>query len=96
MTRLDASSAALKAEFSNGKVCGQRKNFMARRESNTGNRISKEFFFNFYMCHLSLLPYLKVYSIICDVSDAAQVDSLATFAAQKLGTIHIWINNAGR
>lgn len=31
----------------------------------------------------------------CDVSSASDVAALASFAKEKLGTIHFWINNAG-
>lgn len=34
-------------------------------------------------------------SCTCDVAKAAQVDALAAFAAERLGTVHFWINNAG-
>lgn len=34
-------------------------------------------------------------SCTCDVAKAAQVDALAAFAADRLGTVHYWINNAG-
>jgi len=37
----------------------------------------------------------KVYGCICDVSDATSVEELGTFAKEKLGTVHYWINNAG-
>lgn len=32
---------------------------------------------------------------MCDVSDADSVVALGEFAKESLGTIHIWINNAG-
>jgi chlorophyll(ide) b reductase len=31
----------------------------------------------------------------CDVTDAAQVDALASFACKSLGGIDVWVNNAG-
>ncbi len=37
----------------------------------------------------------KVFGIVCDVTDAQQVDSLVKFAVDKLRKIDIWINNAG-
>jgi chlorophyll(ide) b reductase len=36
-----------------------------------------------------------IHGIKCDVSDAADVQALADFAKEKLGTVHYWINNAG-
>jgi chlorophyll(ide) b reductase len=40
-------------------------------------------------------PTAQIHGIRCDVSDAASVQELATFAKEKLGTVHHWINNAG-
>ncbi|XP_059063180.1 probable chlorophyll(ide) b reductase NYC1, chloroplastic isoform X3 [Cryptomeria japonica] len=37
----------------------------------------------------------KVFGISCDVSNAEDVKKLAEFAVSKLGSIDIWINNAG-
>ena len=37
----------------------------------------------------------QVFSTVCDVSDKQSVEALASFAQDKLGTIHYWINNAG-
>jgi len=37
----------------------------------------------------------RVHGTVCDVSDSASVEQLGEFAKEKLGTIHIWINNAG-
>uniref|UniRef100_A0A7I4FF80 Uncharacterized protein n=1 Tax=Physcomitrium patens TaxID=3218 RepID=A0A7I4FF80_PHYPA len=36
-----------------------------------------------------------IQGVRCDVSNASDVAALASFAAEKLGTIHFWINNAG-
>lgn len=37
----------------------------------------------------------SILGVRCDVSDASDVASLASFAVKNLGTIHFWINNAG-
>jgi NAD(P)-dependent dehydrogenase (short-subunit alcohol dehydrogenase family) len=37
-----------------------------------------------------------IQGVRCDVSDASDVAALASFAREALGTIHFWINNAGR
>lgn len=36
-----------------------------------------------------------IHGVRCDVSDADNVQQLADFAQEKLGTVHYWINNAG-
>ncbi|QDZ23887.1 chlorophyll b reductase [Chloropicon primus] len=38
----------------------------------------------------------SAYATVCDVGDSSSVDSLASFAQDKLGDVDIWINNAGR
>ena len=38
----------------------------------------------------------SAYATVCDVGDTQSVDSLASFAQEKLGQVDIWINNAGR
>ena len=40
-------------------------------------------------------PGAIVDGIRCDVSNATDVAALASFAAETLGTIHFWLNNAG-
>lgn len=40
-------------------------------------------------------PGAIVDGIRCDVSNATDVAALASFATEKLGTIHFWLNNAG-
>lgn len=40
-------------------------------------------------------PNGNVHGIEVDVSSAEEVEKLATFAKEKLGTVHYWINNAG-
>ena len=37
-----------------------------------------------------------VHSRVCDVSSAADIEQLAQFAAERLGIIDFWINNAGQ
>lgn len=37
-----------------------------------------------------------VAGVRCDVAVAQEVEALAEFAAQKLGEVHVWINNAGQ
>ena len=41
------------------------------------------------------VPNAKIEGCVCDVSDASRIVVIATFAKEKLGTIHYWINNAG-
>jgi len=36
-----------------------------------------------------------VYAIRCDVSNGHDVAALGDFAAEQLGTVHLWVNNAG-
>eukprot|EP00798_Chlamydomonas_sp_ICE-L_P003057 gene3057-13077_t len=43
----------------------------------------------------SQFPNSQVFAQPCDVSDAAQVEALAAAAKESLGTLHLWINNAG-
>jgi chlorophyll(ide) b reductase len=40
-------------------------------------------------------PEGKLFGLACDVTKNAEVEALATFAQQRLGTVDIWINNAG-
>jgi len=40
-------------------------------------------------------PGGKIYGTVCDVGSSEQVAELATFAKEKLGTVHYWVNNAG-
>nr|POE50469.1 putative chlorophyll(ide) b reductase nyc1, chloroplastic [Quercus suber] len=41
------------------------------------------------------LQHAKVVGIACDVSEPDDVQKLANFAVNELGSINIWINNAG-
>ncbi|KAB8849526.1 hypothetical protein FH972_026770 [Carpinus fangiana] len=41
------------------------------------------------------LQRAKVVGIVCNVCDADDVQKLANFAVEELGSINIWINNAG-
>lgn len=36
-----------------------------------------------------------VHAVLCDVSNGHDVAALGAFAAEKLGTVHLWFNNAG-
>ncbi len=36
-----------------------------------------------------------MYGIQCDVSEAEDIRELGHLARQQLGTVHLWINNAG-
>jgi short-subunit dehydrogenase len=38
----------------------------------------------------------QVYGIKCDVGSAEDVERLRFFAQEKLGVVHIWLNNAGQ
>lgn len=40
-------------------------------------------------------PNGNVFHTKCDVSDAESVEKLAQFAKKSLGTVNVWINNAG-
>lgn len=42
-----------------------------------------------------LFPDAKIFGIPCDVIDLQAVEALGQFANEKLGTIDIWVNNAG-
>ncbi|KAL8254846.1 hypothetical protein R6Q59_033067 [Mikania micrantha] len=44
---------------------------------------------------MNKLSYAKVVGTSCDVCDPVDVRKLANFAVDKLGSIDIWINNAG-
>jgi chlorophyll(ide) b reductase len=44
---------------------------------------------------LALKNNSNLYTFVCDVSNASQVEAFATFAAESLGEIDCWINNAG-
>lgn len=37
----------------------------------------------------------KVHGVRCDVSNGHDVAALGDFAAEQLGTVHLWVNNAG-
>ncbi|CAK0786827.1 hypothetical protein CVIRNUC_010041 [Coccomyxa viridis] len=41
-------------------------------------------------------PRSQVHGMRCDVSVADDVAELGQFAGQQLGTVHLWINNAGQ
>jgi chlorophyll(ide) b reductase len=43
----------------------------------------------------SKYPKSKVFGKLCDVSKITDVTALSQFAVEKLGTVDIWINNAG-
>jgi short-subunit dehydrogenase len=38
----------------------------------------------------------QVHGIKCDVGSAEDVERLRLFAQEKLGVVHIWLNNAGQ
>ena len=42
-----------------------------------------------------LNPAAKICGKACDVSDEAQCDALAAFAAKELSSIDFWVHNAG-
>lgn len=48
------------------------------------------------VAELSSLGPGKAVGTVCDVTDKAQVQMLWNFAAEALGTVDTWINNAGR
>eukprot|EP00316_Scyphosphaera_apsteinii_P001996 CAMPEP_0119310590 /NCGR_PEP_ID=MMETSP1333-20130426/19659_1 /TAXON_ID=418940 /ORGANISM="Scyphosphaera apsteinii, Strain RCC1455" /LENGTH=296 /DNA_ID=CAMNT_0007314805 /DNA_START=120 /DNA_END=1010 /DNA_ORIENTATION=+ len=37
----------------------------------------------------------RIFGTVTDVADAKSVQDLASFAQEKIGTVHFWINNAG-
>lgn len=40
-------------------------------------------------------PLVEVCGAACDVGDAASVSGLVARAQERLGTIDVWVNNAG-
>lgn len=38
----------------------------------------------------------RVHGLKCDVGSAEDVEKLSAFAHERLGTVHIWLNNAGQ